>query len=434
MLAGTILRRTRLLSTRAERAAFLAALFVPLWGLSRYDFAERDYLMFLFFAPYLVLVAARAANRTVGLRLALAAGLAGAFGLALKPYFVLPWLVLEVYLTVFRGRGWPWTRPEALAVVAFHALFAAFMLLFMPGYLDVVTMALRAYDAYDAPLAAILDKLLVFGPTAVVAVLAALLPGLPGARRELRRVLTLAVLGFIAVLFIQHKGFDYHYYPARAGGEWLLAVVVLTTAPLLLARTCARLRRRPLTRASIRRFVVACAMVVAASVTVQTGLALSAAARDAAAFSGGTFGRLSAELRQRAAGRPVVFLASNIWPAFPLYNYSGALWPTRWSFLWILPKYYQNAPTGPDGTIYRRREQMDDLERFQLDTFVDDFLRARPAFALVDVSPQKQGFGATRFDFLAYFLRDPRFRAAWGAYVYRGTWGPFAVFEQVGSG
>jgi hypothetical protein len=71
---------------------------------------------------------------------------------------------------------------------------------------------------------------------------------------------------------------------------------------------------------------------------------------------------------------------------------------------------------------------MSELEKRQVDEVIEDLIAFRPVVVVVDDRTDKQAFGKTQFDFLTYFLRDPRFAQAWRAYEYRGNVEKFAVF------
>ena len=52
----------------------------------------------------------------------------------------------------------------------------------------------------------------------------------------------------------------------------------------------------------------------------------------------------------------------------------------------------------------------------------------------MDRSPDKQAFRHSDFDFLSYFLRDPRFARIFKAYDDLGSVGPYRVYKRRFSG
>ena len=64
---------------------------------------------------------------------------------------------------------------------------------------------------------------------------------------------------------------------------------------------------------------------------------------------------------------------------------------------------------------------------------IEDFQRHAPELVLIDVRPKKSYFADMPFDYLSYFLDDPRFVSIWSnyekvaeldeAYLYRRTGG-----------
>ena len=63
-----------------------------------YEYGQRDHLFAIAVFPYVFAAAARLQGQRIETRLALAAGLFAGLGIALKPYFLLFWLVVELFL------------------------------------------------------------------------------------------------------------------------------------------------------------------------------------------------------------------------------------------------------------------------------------------------------------------------------------------------
>ncbi len=61
-----------------------------------------------------------------------------------------------------------------------------------------------------------------------------------------------------------------------------------------------------------------------------------------------------------------------------------------------------------------------DLLRFAEKKAIEDILQdlaKKPAVILIDVAPRRFAVGGAKFDFLAFYEEDRRFRAAWADYV-----------------
>ncbi len=58
---------------------------------------------------------------------------------------------------------------------------------------------------------------------------------------------------------------------------------------------------------------------------------------------------------------------------------------------------------------HHTRQEMSDLEKFQMDAIVEDFAANPPEVIIYDRARNKQDMGRTAFDFAEYLGRDPRY-------------------------
>ena len=135
-----------------ERAfAMVMTLLVGLFT-SISDFGQREQILLIGAIPYALLIAARIRGERPSLVLAGAIGLLAAPGFALKHYFVLAPLGLEVLLIWNLRRGWRPLRPETLILTALGSAYAAAVLTLTPAFLTVmVPMVQAAYFGFETP-------------------------------------------------------------------------------------------------------------------------------------------------------------------------------------------------------------------------------------------------------------------------------------------
>ncbi|MEP7218355.1 MAG: hypothetical protein ABI876_05540, partial [Bacteroidota bacterium] len=374
----------RSMAMRGSLLLLVALIFFP-----GADFGQREHLMMILVLPWFLAAAGRAAARPINARLMFPIALAAGVGLALKPFFLLPWIGVELYLALLFGwRGL--RRIDTLCVAGVMLLYVAAVLLLAPEYLPLARMASGVYGAYDRPIAALLRR----DGTIVWVVAAAALPLLRFAAVERRAVMALviAATGFLAGAFYQHKGWDYHFLPALG-----LGLMVIHLSFFLFAE-----RSASLSHPIVSQLLAVC-------VALLIGVAAIGDFRVSAAIPADYLDLLPV-VRAQPSGATIAVLSTSIYYAFPLVNYSGARWGLRFNALWMLPGLYRGAPaTGP--FPYHDLHAMGELERYALDATVDDLLASRPLLVVVDRHPYKQGFGDAPFDFLEYFSRDPRFAA-----------------------
>ncbi|MFO0989709.1 MAG: hypothetical protein U1F37_20535 [Alphaproteobacteria bacterium] len=360
------------------------ALFALTW-LPGAAFGQREHLIVVFALPYLVLVAMRASGRAVSPRLAMLAGLAGGVAFSIKPPFLIVPVMLEIYLRLVRGRQGAFFRAETLVLAAAVSAYALSIFVFTPEYVAfVVPLAGAVYGAYEAAPAAVLVRL----ETLLLPVAAAAVVSLRGRYAAPRFAETFLGAGaaFFALYVAQMKGWQYQLYPATA--------MLMLCAGAMLADAPAR-------AAAFRTASVPALLLLI--------LAIDLGAR-------GNYGNAMTNtmlplVREHAARGGLAVFSMNLSWGFPLATYANADWPSRFPTLWPLPGILQ-------GRADPKRDQarLDRIERYMIDTTIDDLARRPPAAVIVDVREAKDYLGGRPFDYLDYFGRDPRFRALWSGY------------------
>jgi hypothetical protein len=180
-------------------------------------FGQREHLTLIAIVPYLILVARRAEGLAASRTIAILCGILAAFGIALKPYFLLVPVVLEILLLV-RTRRLPF-RPENLALAGSLVAYALSVLLFARAYFVASLPMLMIYQGDHRPIAYLLAQ-----PVATMTCLLLLSLALYGRpRSSIAQAALIAGLAFLAAYFLQGKGWRYHGVPAM--GCFAFAIV-----------------------------------------------------------------------------------------------------------------------------------------------------------------------------------------------------------------
>jgi len=82
----------------------------------------------------------------------------------------------------------------------------------------------------------------------------------------------------------------------------------------------------------------------------------------------------------------------------------------------------QDAAVEPEG--------LREIHRYALDAVVADLIRWSPELIFVDVREDKSYFGGLRFDYLAYFSKDPRFAQIWSRYELLKDFGTYHLYKR----
>lgn len=205
LFAASIGLSLYLIPNRYRLPSLVAFVLLPL-----IDFGQREQFVLITTAPYAFLISQRVKGEDP--KHPLLIGLFAALGFALKPYFVIVPIALE--LLAWKA---PRVRPETGALFVCANLYALAVLALAPAYLRVVVPEAMIYYPYFHGL----DK---YGKTFVVSILLAVAGVLVGRRKGSPETKTLALtaLAFIPAVYLQGKGWTYQTIPVR--GFLFLAV------------------------------------------------------------------------------------------------------------------------------------------------------------------------------------------------------------------
>jgi len=370
------------------------------------QFGQREHFLMVLVLPYLMLAGLTARGLRHSPAAAMGLGLAAGLGFALKPHYLLVPLALEVYRFAATRRWRTVLRPETLGLAATVAIYAAVVVWVTPEYLSrIVPYALEVYNqAYQNPLWVVLWRIeTVMLPVGCIVHFATRSnQQVP----ELGDVFMIASSVFFIAYVAQMKGWSYHLYPAST-------CLILGYGSLFLNHLTAPRGEAtaPVPRSLTRGIAVAALVVIAIL-----------AGNDAAHLGyKNRFTDIMAPYVERyAPNGSIAILGSNVWPGFPLVNYSGVGWSSRFPTLWLLPGTIQKRMSGEAANP----ALLDEMERFTRESVVADLSAQPPDVIIVDDREKKSYFGAAPFDYLAYFGEDSRFLRIWSNYVW--------VAEEVG--
>jgi hypothetical protein len=353
---------------------------------------------------------------------AVAAGVLAGVGLAIKPHFLLVWAAVEGY-AAWRLRA---RRPsyEALGTLGFLALYAAGVAILTPQYFDLVRLLGPAYAGFGRePFL----HVLVTAPGTTVCYLAALAGAAllrVSKHRTLWAVLLVALVASFVAGVAQLKGWGYHFYPARVFALVLLALAVLDI-------------RRPLVRSVQQVYAAAAFAALAAGLllSVEEGI-IRVRHRDPARQAEQVLlDELVAAVRRRTPpGGSLYVFSYTIGSSFPLVNYSGVRWASRFPHLWIIEAAYQDQLHAPRPLRFHTPAEMDGAERYLNDAVYEDLTRNRPDVLMVlKHARDTMANSLRRVDYLAYFGRDPRIAGALGQYRLAEEVGQYQLYVRAAS-
>lgn len=353
---------------------------------------QREQLLLIGTIPYAGLIAARRERVAVNGLVAFLIGAGAAFGFALKHYFLIAPLLLELWLAAGQRRKWRPVRPETLAIAAVGAGYLACLLVFATEFFTSIVPLIRLAYGVFGPAA----PWIMVGPFAALALVTLAVCGTqhPLLRRApFSAALVICAIAYAVAYFIQLKGWSYH------------AIPMLGCASLALASLLAEADDLPRPLGILAPALLALPLLLAADDEMHPALPNS----DLLGAIAGTH-----------KGETVAFIATEPAFAWSISLQNGYRFPSRYMGFWMMSAIARNKALGsPDPHVTA-------LGRAIVSQTVDDF-RCAPPKRMIIARPRP---GERSFDILPYFLRDPDFAALLSHYRATSRTS-FETYEQV---
>lgn len=393
LAAITLYASDRLLSERnlsfGRRTLFVtAAAFLLTIGVHR-DFGQREHLAAMLLLPYILAVAGRMDGQSLSFGVGFALGACAGIGVAFKPYFLLVPLLLESAL-LWRTRQYRHVlRPEALGAILAVVVYALAIILFAQQWLThALPDIARVYWAFERSASELSIPVAIKLAIPLIGVLIVL-----RINSSFESVaLALAALGFLGSAILQGKYYSYHLYPAYA----LFSLAFLVGIP-----------------GTKGRWRFTCIFV---AVVMLGGSAIeSAKLLQSRTSRGGLGSQISSvtSLVARYTPRSGSFLAvsTHPFPGFPTALYARRRWASASNSALFLPAVVRlramGAAADPGLLRFAESKAREALERD---------LANKPDVVLVDVRTYRHAIGITNFNYLNFYLEDPKFQKAWASY------------------
>ena len=197
-----------------KRALIIVVSLVLMLIAPLYDFGQREQLSAIFALPYCGLIYARSRSVPIALPFAILIGVCAALGFALKHYFVLVPIILELWYLQRHRNILRSFRPETISLAICAIIYAIAVVIITPTFFtEIVPMVSAAYGGYEKPwLFQIARSEFIAWVFAAVAYIS-LRPALQKDDKDVADILGLAGIAFIFSYFAQQKGWQYHAIP-----------------------------------------------------------------------------------------------------------------------------------------------------------------------------------------------------------------------------
>ncbi len=367
--------------SKSERGFALVGFLVAMLWVAVADVGQREQSVLIASVLWLILALRRDAQLPVSLGLAGSIACFSAYGFALKHYFVLIPLAVELVLALRLGKKWSPFRPETLVLSALAVVYALMVFFFASDFLaHIVPMAAMSYDAFTAwPGKSNWFVLwMIIGPAQFL-----LVPLVIAIRLREKRPMVLGLLGlsilFLIIIICQMKGFFYHYIALKGLSVLIMVLWIGRDAPMGFLDTW-------LVRLGLLGFMFS--MVVRPSVDVIS--------------SGVT--PVPETLQRVINSEPLsnrIMILSTV-PQFSFYVLAmqGRSFGSRHYSMWMIPGLMVRAQDTPNDTRVKA-----ELTRVRQEYFDD--IKCFGPVVLISQRESFEGMRPNQFDSMAFMRQDP---------------------------
>jgi hypothetical protein len=399
----------------------LAFAFIAVFAiLPARDLGQRDHLLAILCLPYVIAAALDASHRRkTSLLLKITIGILAGLGICLKPHHILIPLFIEAAL-IYKNRSLrQLLRPELLALIATGLAFLAAIRLITPAYLNEVVPLLN--DVYWAIGHLTFPQLI--AESTQLHILAAITLALYlwlKPRSPLPTLLILAGAAATIAYYLQGTGWYYQQIPALSFFALALWFLLIELADRLQLRTPSWTPKAALALSILALVLTAhfSGYTLAKPLSFPSGLS---DIPDPSFFS------------NLPPGTPVAILSTVVDDTIPPIATHHLLWAQRTNNLWALPAILRSEdPLGHPPQRLIPPARLAQLDRMQHAWMVEDLNRWNPPLILVlrceDPTVQCQILEDRHDNLLAWFQRDPAFRAIFSRYQFLRSSGQYDAY------
>jgi len=355
-----------------------------------YEFGQRENLMLMFVMPYFLLVANRLEKISINPVFALLIGIIAGIGFAIKPHFVMTFLLIEVYRVVKTRRLLAWINTEAITIMSILCIYLVSIYLFHRDYLTtVVPLAMRTYyNGIAMPWYMLAQHIVI--PFSCLTIAFYFTNYQKNPFKIFSNILLMALIGFCIAYFSQHTYWHYHILP-------LFSISVILAA--LLFNNLIEQKELPIYKLLSFGLFLFIIPVLYSYILFVIAIEFKESAQKLIAF-----------MQEHAKDKSIYLFSSTTVYLFPEIDYSNATPASRSEALgWIRAIVKQQGPKAKEDTQYF------------VNMIAEDFNTKKPDYVFVDVQKNKSYIEDVNFDYLKFFSHYPKFTQAWKSYRYLAT-------------
>lgn len=194
-----------------------------------FDFGQREHLLIILTMPYFLAVTYRLQGNSLLTSTAIIIGILAGLGFAIKPFFLITFIFIELYCIHTKNSLLAWVRAETLAILGLLALYTPLVIIYFQEYLRIIPIAMRLYyQGYNLPLTT-----LALRPEFIFCCLGIVFHVVHYNKNPYKifcNVFLIGLIGFLFSYLMQHTYWYYHLLPGFSMGILLFVVLFGTFA------------------------------------------------------------------------------------------------------------------------------------------------------------------------------------------------------------
>lgn len=378
------------------------------------QFGQREHLLLIFILPWLFAATLKLENAPLPASYALLIGLGAGLAFALKPFFIISFVLIELYFIYAKRSFWGFLRIESALIICVNLLYLFFLFRVHPTYVNKLLPLILNY--YFPGRAEAWERLFIYnGVYFCWIILICAFLQIRNASQELLIVLTLALLGLILAFVIPLSPWNLHVLPA-AGLAYLLMVYLLMTVFLPLEKSQFKL--------SSLLFSLCLSFLVYEVAFQIPALRL---------------GHLIREHKQSNMQQLIHYLAAQPGPhslycfsmtktddCYPLATFTDSRYGGRYPYFWWLIGLIQKE--AQPGLSENAKQRLRLEKAYFLGTIEEDLRRYQPRWIIINTQDPENKLGSS-FEILNYLSQAKSFQRAWKPYRWIKRIGSYQIYE-----
>lgn len=379
-------------------------------------FGQREQLTVMLCLPYIFMTALRCRDVQFTKKISVITGVMAGLGIAMKPFFIPVWLGMEIY-GVYYQSYLSLKRLEHLALLSVFIIYALCVLIFVPAYIQ---LAYKFMDIYRGYYATNLTVLLTDHSTIIALLVVignAVIPRSPELK-HIRGLLSVALVMFLLAVFLQDKGWDYHWICVDVI-SYILFGTIMIDGSIKLDRIAGKTLFMKTTAVIIIAVSITFSLKDYYSVRKQWQ-----AMADAPYFLFDFVGLVNKYIPHGT----ISSLSPTVHAVWPLINYTGIKWGSRYNNMWLIPGLFHESGVSPKTFTNRPLNTVSATEREFIHNVSEDLKVNQPGLLIVPEGAPDPGMRG--FNYIAYFSRDRRFRKVFKTYKYVGDMDIYKIYVK----